>query len=54
LEKWHIESKEFRLFEGIRIPGKSEVTWKLKSGDFTWLKLELLNVEYNKQDRFKN
>ena len=53
LEKWHIESKEFKEFNAVRIPYKSEVTWKLKSGDFTWLKLELLTIEYNKEAAFK-
>jgi len=52
LEKWHIESKDFKDFDGIRIPGKSEVTWKLKDGDFTWLKVELLTVEFNKSEPF--
>ena len=52
LEKWHISSIDYALFEGIRIPQKSEVTWKLKDGDFTWLKLELETVEYNNPELF--
>jgi len=38
----------YREFEGIRIPAISTVTWKLKEGDYTWLKLELTEVNYNK------
>jgi hypothetical protein len=30
------------------MPVKSEVTWKLKSGDYTWYKLEITEIEYNK------
>lgn len=52
LEKWLIGSKDFKVLDGVRVPGKSEVTWKLKEGDFTWLKLELLTVEYNKPELF--
>ncbi len=52
LEKWHIRSMEFKVFDGIRIPCRSEVTWKLKDADFTWLKLELLQVDYNKHELF--
>ncbi|GAA4436979.1 hypothetical protein GCM10023188_30660 [Pontibacter saemangeumensis] len=53
LEKWHIENKSHREFEGIRIPYQNEVTWKLKTGDFTWLKLELTEVQYNRAAMFE-
>jgi hypothetical protein len=51
LEKWFIQVAPdgYKEFEGIRIPAKSSVTWKLKDGDFTWLKLEITNVKFNKQ-----
>lgn len=52
LEKWHVQSKEYKVFHGIRVPSKSEVTWKLDTGNFTWLKLELDTVDYNKAEIF--
>ena len=50
LEDWliQVEPGGYREFEGIRIPAISTVTWKLKEGDYTWLKLELTEVNYNK------
>lgn len=48
LEKWYIENKKYGDPGGIRMPLASEVTWKLKSGDFTWYKLEITDVEYNR------
>jgi hypothetical protein len=48
LETWSIATTGWKTFEGIRIAASSEVTWKLKSGDFTWLRLELTDVQYNK------
>jgi hypothetical protein len=50
LEKWHVDLEPSGLkdFEGIRIPAKATVTWKLKEGDFTWLKLEITQLEFNK------
>ena len=44
LETWHIsvEPGTYRSFNGIRIPVRSSVTWKLKEGDFTWYKLEIV------------
>ena len=49
LEKWEVRSLEYGVLNGIRIPVKSEVTWKLKTGDFTWLKLEITEIEYNQK-----
>ncbi len=49
LEKWHIESTEYGERNGIRMPVASEITWKLKEGDFTWYKLEIPNVIYNQR-----
>lgn len=46
-ELWSVVNTSYREFEGIRISNKSEVTWKLKSGEFTWLKLEITDIEYN-------
>jgi hypothetical protein len=47
LEDWHIETKGWKEMAGLRIPCQSEVTWKLKGGDFTWLKLEITALELN-------
>ncbi len=41
LEDWlvAVDPEGYRAFDGIRIPARSTVTWKLKEGDFTWFKL---------------
>ncbi len=51
LEDWFIqvEPDGYSEFAGIRIPAKSTVTWKLKEGNFTWLKVEITGIEYNKK-----
>lgn len=50
LEDWLIQTDPngFKEFEGVRIPAKSTVTWKLEQGDFTWLRLEITDLQYNK------
>ncbi len=50
LETWviTIDETSYREFEGVRIPTRSTVTWKLKEGDFTWYELEITKVEYNR------
>lgn len=47
LENWLVTNTGFGEFEGVRMPVKSEVTWKLAGGDFTWLKLEIVEAGYN-------
>ena len=47
LETWAVEVKGYQDFHGVRIANKSEVTWKLKTGDFTWLKIEVTDIDFN-------
>lgn len=47
LEKWVIETLSFKVFEGIKIPKKSKVTWNLEDGDFNWLTIEVIDLKYN-------
>tara|TARA_R110002051_G_scaffold325867_1_gene432607 strand:+ start:146679 stop:147725 length:1047 start_codon:yes stop_codon:yes gene_type:complete len=47
LEKWLIAVEDYKVFEGIKIPYKCHVTWKLKDGDFNWLHLEIVDLQYN-------
>jgi hypothetical protein len=47
LEKWEVRTTETGVRDGIRVPVKSEVTWKLKTGNFTWYKLEIPELQYN-------
>lgn len=45
---WVIEPLGQKQFSGITIPHRNKVTWKLPEGDFTWLELEITDIEYNK------
>lgn len=47
LEAWHIDIEEesYREFEGVSIPTRSAVSWKLEEGDFLWLKLEIVDYK---------
>ncbi len=49
---WLIEVLEFKVFDGIKVPSKCKVTWKLPEGDFTWLHLEVTTLEYNNFSAF--
>lgn len=48
LTDWETLTKEYKEFNGIRIPLKTDVIWKLETGDFNWFKCEITEIEYNK------
>lgn len=51
-ERWRVEMIGYKNFQGFRIPYKSKVIWKLRSGDYHWATVELTAVEYNKPQLF--
>jgi hypothetical protein len=46
LETWSVKTTKFNTFQGITVGCANEVTWKLSTGDFTWLKLEVTQLDY--------
>lgn len=49
LKTWSTPMKDYKEFNGFRIPSKGEAIWKLESGDFCWYKVEITEAEYNKE-----
>ncbi|WP_153798381.1 DUF3784 domain-containing protein [Foetidibacter luteolus] len=47
-EKWLVEMTDYKVFNGMRIPHKNKVTWKLKTGDFNWANIEVTELVFNK------
>lgn len=47
LTEFYANMKDHKEVKGIRIPTAWEAGWKLETGDFTWFKAELTEVEYN-------
>lgn len=45
LEKWFVSIRNYREVGGLQIGTESEVTWKLKDGDFTWLRLTITGIQ---------
>ena len=46
-EVWFVEAISYKMFDGVRLPNKSKVTWKLPEGDFNWLNVEITDIKYN-------
>lgn len=47
LETWSTPIKEYREINGMRLPVKGEGVWKLDSGDFPYIRVEITDIEYN-------
>ncbi len=52
-EKWRVEMVSFKEFNGVRIPNKSQVTWKLCDEDFNWLNIEVAEIDFNPSKLYK-
>ncbi len=51
-ERWVVEIDENREFKGYTLPSKCTVTWKLPEGDFTWLELDVIDLDVNKRELY--
>jgi hypothetical protein len=45
LTPWIITQTSYREFQGVRIPDQSEVMWRRPHADFTWLKLQITELD---------
>lgn len=52
--EWVLLVEEYKTFAGIKVPSKMTATWKLENMDWTWLKLEILDIQYNESSRKLN
>ncbi len=51
LTPWYVQVHDYREVSGMRIPTEVEVTWHLPSGDFTWLRGKISEIEYNQSEK---
>ena len=52
METWETPITDYSEFDGIRIPSAGVGTWKLDSGDFTYVEIEIQEIEYNNPQRY--
>lgn len=44
-ETWSVSISDYNPFNGILVGSRNEVTWKLKEGHFTWLRMEVTDIQ---------
>ncbi|MEN6349517.1 MAG: DUF6544 family protein, partial [Syntrophomonas sp.] len=52
LDDWGGIARGYQEFNGVRISNKLDVTWKLKSGDFNWMQVQVTRIDYNQPEIF--
>lgn len=45
--KWINSVRNFREFDGIKVPTEVESTWVLEEGPWTWLRMTIEDIQYN-------
>jgi hypothetical protein len=51
LAPWSAQCNEYQEVEGMCIPTRIEITWHLASGEFTWFRVKITEIEYNQSGK---
>lgn len=51
-EIWIVKFADYKKLNGILIPTKNEAYWRIEGKDFCYARFNLLDIEYDKSDRF--
>ena len=51
LTPWSAQCNEYQEVEGMHIPTRIEITWHLASGEFTWFRVKITEIEYNQSGK---
>lgn len=52
MEDWFIPAREWKEFDGVMVPSRGDVIWKLATGDFNYYSWEITTVEVNVPEAF--
>lgn len=47
LEDWEGQILEYSEFNGLTVPSRVDIIWKLDTGDFSYDRIEVVEIEYN-------
>ena len=51
LERWSAQCEAYQEVSGMLIPTRVEVMWNLASGDFSYFRGEITEIEYNQSGK---
>lgn len=48
LTPWSVSCSEWQTMDGIEVPTKGDVSWQLSTGNFSYYRWQILDVQYNR------
>jgi len=54
LESWTGHYKDYRDVDGMKIPFSVEVVWNLESGDFSYARFSMTEIDYNIPEKYNH
>lgn len=52
-DRWETPMTGYGEFNGLKLPVKGEAVWKMSSGDFSYIKLEVTALEYDTNEIYR-
>jgi hypothetical protein len=52
-EKWSGYYRKYKEISGVKIPTEAEVVWHLESGDFSYARFRVTELEFNQPSRYE-
>jgi hypothetical protein len=52
LEKFEAICRDYKEFNRIKVPSQVEATWHLKTGDYTYVRFSVTEIEYDKAEKY--
>jgi hypothetical protein len=52
-DTWETPMTGYGEFNGLKLPVKGEAIWKTSSGDFSYINLEITDIEYNTAETYR-
>jgi len=47
IKTWSTPIKEYRTINGLRLPSKGEAVWHLDSGEYSYIRIEITEIDYD-------
>jgi hypothetical protein len=52
LEKFEGRCQDYKLFGGMKVPSLVDATWHLKTGDYTYVRFNVTEIEYGNPEKY--
>ncbi len=51
-ERWSIPITAYGVFDGVLVPAEGEAVWNYATGDFSYIRMRITDIEYNRPEQY--